>query len=113
MAEKIAPPPYVKQADRDFVSVEIGDGSSAVDLERIGFRRAAMGSADFTINASSKQEKAKILAGLRDKGFYFSRGREWSPAEVFEWLREEGLIGGVFSEIYWTKPDAWHTRDGQ
>jgi len=57
------------------------------------------------ISVSSDQGKAALLSALRDAGVCFSAGTGWSPAEVFEYLRDEGLIGGVYRRIAWRSPN--------
>lgn len=49
-------------------------------------------------------EKAGQLQWLRDCGIPFSAGKEWNPQEVFEWLREKGLVTGGYSAISWSGP---------
>lgn len=61
--------------------------------------------------ASSDVDRAALFEQLRAAGFAWSRGREWSPAEVFEWLRDQNLLSGTFTSISWKSPDEWVLRD--
>jgi hypothetical protein len=45
-------------------------------------------------------EKGRLFEALRDAGVCFSRGREWNPCEIFEWLCEHGWLQG-FVQIAW------------
>ena len=52
---------------------------------------------------------ARLAAQLRDLGIAFSYGRDWSPSEVVQQLRDEGLFKGSFNEISWTR-QGWQLR---
>ena len=104
-------PPFVKQADKDYVLVHVADDSLCAGLESLGFMRVSTEDREMRIATPSKEDKAHLLSTLRDRGFHFSRGREWSPAEIFEWLRDQKLVSGTFSEIYWLNPHSWRIRD--
>jgi hypothetical protein len=45
------------------------------------------------------------MGKLRDNNFFFSGGREWCPAEVFEYLREQSLLKGSYKKISWADPN--------
>ena len=104
-------PSYVSEADRNFVVVIVHDEVVIRELESFSFRRVNDRN-ELIISVDSQQDKAKLFEQLRALRFCFARGREWSPAEVFEYLRDRGLISGSFSEIVWTKPDVWQVREG-
>jgi hypothetical protein len=105
-------PPYVIAADRDFVSVKTNDPSAQRQLLQFGFLPAPEDNAhEFIKHAKDKAEKAAIFDFLRPLGVHWSRGREWSPAEIFEWLRDQNLIQGTFKTIAWTSPTTWVTRE--
>ena len=55
--------------------------------------------------------KAQVLTALRDLGLCFSAGREWSPTEVFEWLRDQGLVSGHYRRIGWRGPGDFEIWD--
>ncbi len=61
--------------------------------------------AEYMIPLPSESNKPKLFEKLRDIGIAFSTGREWSPAEQFEELREKGLIKGTFTCIIWHGPN--------
>jgi hypothetical protein len=56
-------------------------------------------------------DKARVMGVLRDAGVSFARGREWSPAEVFEWLRDPELLTGSFRSISWRRPGVFDLRE--
>lgn len=107
------PPPYVKEADQDFVRVLGAFPDTQVRLREAGFEVAESSASDLIVRTTSLSQKARLFGQLRDLGIAFSRGREWNPAEVFEWLRNQRLISGGFTEIYWIGPGKWQTRDMQ
>lgn len=49
--------------------------------------------------------KANLFASLRDEGVCFSAGPDWCPADVFEYLREQGLLSGPYRRIAWRGSD--------
>ncbi|RYY76050.1 MAG: hypothetical protein EOO52_00540 [Gammaproteobacteria bacterium] len=57
------------------------------------------------------KEKAKIFEALRDIGILFSDGKEWCPAELFEYFREQGFVNGTFKRISWIKPTEYIIRE--
>lgn len=59
----------------------------------------------FVLAVKDDTEKAGQLQWLRDCGVPFSAGKEWNPQEVFEWLREKGLVSGGYSAISWSGPE--------
>lgn len=94
---------YVTKSDGDFVRVKILDAKIKEKLVNIGFAN------DIDLNeykciTPSDEKKAEIFNRLRDMGVYFSDGREWCPSEVFEHLRDTGLLSGKFTMISWVAP---------
>jgi hypothetical protein len=59
----------------------------------------------FEIPLPEESEKPKLFSALRDMGIAFSSGREWSPAEQFEDLRDKGLVSGEYACLVWRGPD--------
>jgi hypothetical protein len=58
--------------------------------------------ADVCLPFSSKEELARILTQLQN--FCLAFGSEpagWSPASVFEQLRDEGLVQGKIKTVVW------------
>jgi hypothetical protein len=105
------PPPYVSKADGNEIIVEAVEAPTRALLTAIGFV-AQSGSNDvYLLSVNGEREKAQIFSKLRDAGICFARGKEWSPAEVFEWLKEQGFLTGSFKSIAWRGPDDWLLRD--
>ena len=112
MNNTMQPPPYVIAADRDFVSVKATDRALQQELLQFGFLPASQDKADeFIKRTKDKSEKVIIFEFLRPFGVHWSRGHEWNPAEIFEWLRDQNLIQGTFKSIAWTSPDTWVARE--
>lgn len=49
-------------------------------------------------------EKADVFAQLRSLSVAFNDGREWCPAEVFEYLHNNRLLSGAFIRVSWRQP---------
>ncbi|UTA46851.1 hypothetical protein L1F30_11835 [Simiduia sp. 21SJ11W-1] len=90
---------YVDKADLDKVKVYADDKDVSNKLIQLGFKKIDKN--QFEINASNNLEKANIFEKLRAIGVLFSDGKEWCPSEVFEHLRDLGLINGKFKRISW------------
>ncbi|MGF6418929.1 hypothetical protein ABH900_002432 [Stenotrophomonas sp. AN71] len=95
---------YVQQADGSTVQVVLLHAGVRVALHALGFEGEAP-----TLRAEVGDDagKARLFAALRDLGVAFSAGREWSPAEVFSWLRDRGLLEGPCLRIAWTDPQQY------
>jgi hypothetical protein len=105
-------PAYVIAADQDFVSVKTNNPSLQQTLLQFGFLPASQDKADeFIKRTNGKSEKVVVFEFLRPLGVHWSRGKEWNPAEIFEWLRDQNLIKGTFKSISWTSPSTWVTRE--
>ena len=55
----------------------------------------------------------RMFGALRDLGILFlGIDKGWSPGDVFEDLRERGLVNGEFEEIVWSGPgrSEWRKR---
>lgn len=57
-----------------------------------------------SIMASDQDLKIKLFAKLRDEGVCFSAGPDWCPADVFEFLRDQKMLAGVYRKIIWCGP---------
>jgi len=68
-------------------------------------------SSELFVNVSGEEEKSVIFEKLRGMGVCFSAGREWSPSEVFEYLREKGFLNGRYRKISWKGPGNYIVED--
>lgn len=80
---------YVQQADGNTVQVVVLDADARAALQALGVAGQA---ATLCAEVGDDIGKARLFAALRDLGVAFLAGREWSPAEVFAWLRDRGLL---------------------
>lgn len=104
-------PTHVCQASGNMIVVDTSDSQHDAMLHGFGFALQRVGSGRaFDLPVNSDKEKADVLSKLRDAGIAFSRGKEWCPAEVFEWLRDQGLTRGPFQSISWRGPRQWVVR---
>lgn len=97
---------YVEKSDSDFVRIKIIDAKIKEKLIGIGFTND-IDLNEYKITTPNDEEKAGVFNQLRDLEVYFSDGREWCPAEIFEHLRDKGLLLGNFTMISWTTPDKY------
>ena len=99
-------PPYVAVADPNRWVVKRG-GVTAWKLLRLGF---LWWPGAFEKKWGKPQSFASMGAfamELRDLGVAFSAGRDWSPSEVVQYLRDEGHFAGHFTEIAWRTDGGW------
>jgi hypothetical protein len=105
------PPAHVSIARFDWWQVR-GADLPLTALKRLGLRRSLLPWGE--INARFRpplhfEAMAQLARGLIELGLAFSAGREWSPSEVVQDLRDRGLLDGPFTEIAWTGPE-WVLR---
>ena len=98
---------YVTKADGEVVRVKLLDSTFEKDLLNLGFSFDAE-FLEYAIQASNDTEKANLFNMLRNLDVSFSSGKEWCPSEVFEYLRELGLISGDFKRISWRGPGKFY-----
>lgn len=68
-------------------------------------------STDYVLEFTGENEKIRLFTVLRDMGVAFSGGRDWSPSEQFEDLRDKGLITGKYKHIVWWGPGKYHVNE--
>lgn len=82
-------------------------GDSAVEfLVELGF--AAVAGAEqktFSLMVPDQLFKIKLFERLRDEEVCFSAGRDWCPADVFEFLRDQKKLTGVYRKVVWCSPN--------
>jgi len=98
---------FVTKADGKVVRVKLVDHSFKNELYNLGFVYDSDLS-EYTSLVSGDQEKAELFDKLRSLGVNFSGGKEWCPAEVFEYLREANLLDGNYKKIGWSGPGEYH-----
>lgn len=98
---------FVTKADGKVIRVKLLDSSFKEELSNMGFSYDDELS-EYSIPSDDNTIKAGIFEKLRDLNVSFSGGKEWCPSEVFEYLRETGLITGQFKKIGWSGPGDYH-----
>ena len=99
MSTPTLPPPFVSRIDKK-VCVKYADANLASYLVSIGF--SLSDEADtYCKQAGDSSSVASLLSLLRDRGVAFSGGADWSPAEVFEYYRDQRLLSGNYQRIAW------------
>lgn len=101
---------YVAKADGKEVRVYSDDETIEVDLNRLGFNFDSQTQMYIKL-VGGIPEKANLFSELRDLGVCFSDGREWNPGELFEYFREQGLVGGKFKKISWQSSKDFTVRE--
>ncbi|AZD83092.1 MULTISPECIES: hypothetical protein [Pseudomonas] len=94
---------YVTKADGDFIIVKTVDAKIKEKLIDIGFTND-IDLNEYKIITLTNEKKAEAFNQLRNIEVYFSDGREWCPAEIFEYLRDKKLLIGKFTMISWAAP---------
>lgn len=106
------PPPYVTIARFDLWQVKGGHDHAAL-LKGLGFRRrlGLGGHYEASFDPPLDFENMALVARmLIDGGLAFSAGRDWSPSEVVQDLRDRKLLFSPFDEIVWKGPGDWLVR---
>ncbi|MEO6677972.1 MAG: hypothetical protein ABIO21_11400 [Pseudomonas sp.] len=101
---------YVTHADGNYIRVKTVDSSLKSALLNLGFFSKADVD-EYNIPTPNNEIKATVFTQLRTLDVCFSSGREWSPAEVFQYLRDLKLLSGGFRQITWTGPNHFVVTD--
>lgn len=107
-----APPPHVLTARADLWQVKAADPHAAL-LAGLGFRRLPRLGGWFDVTFAPPlglEDMAMVARMLIEARFAFSAGRDWSPSEVVQDLRDRGLVFNAFEEIVWKGPGDWKVR---
>lgn len=95
--------PYVSYCDDDIKLKDVPD-ELAAQLIKSGAQKG-LKDGEFSFPIERDEDRITLFVRLRDWGFAFAAGREWSPAEQFEDLRDKGKLFGVFKCIVWRGPN--------
>lgn len=104
-------PMHVAVADGDTVELSAIPQANQAAFLHLGFTASSPNSLKRKVD--DDQQKAALFGQLRDLGVCFARGREWSPAEVFEWLRDQKLLQGSFTALAWRRAGEWFVEPSQ
>jgi len=99
---------YVTKADNSFIKVKLLDVSFKFELLALGFQTDHSNGDELIRSVSGNEEKAKVFEQLNLLEVCFSDGKEWCPAEVFEYMRDIDLLSGSFRRISWIEPKKYH-----
>lgn len=98
---------FVEKADDDVIRVNVLDRGLRPAMTALGFA-ATFEPGIFELRVADDAQKAQCFDALRALGVAFSDGKEWCPAEVFEYLRDMSLLSGPFVRVSWRKPGDYH-----
>ncbi|SDH11011.1 hypothetical protein [Pseudomonas abietaniphila] len=98
---------FVEKADDDVIRLNMLDPNIYQSVASLGFLAGAEPGI-LTVVTTDDAHKAKVFEALQAMDVAFSDGKEWCPAEVFEFLRDMNLISGKFIRVSWSKPGDYH-----
>ena len=81
--------------------VSCGNPTRQRELLDLGFIQDGT---NFTRKINDKSDRENISRELIKMDALFSSGNDWSPAELLELYREQGLITSVYRVIHWKGP---------
>ena len=95
-------PAYVSEASTSLIVVKVFNRCFSHKLHEMGFSIVDKHAAsEARILTDGVHKKAAVLSALRDAGVCYSAGPGWSPASVFEELRDNGLVAGPYQRVFW------------
>jgi hypothetical protein len=100
----------VVKADGSDVIVNVVNDNIDSRIKPLGFVLDSVLSR-YVKSVADNKEKAKVFESLRDIGVFFSDGKEWCPAELFEYFREQGFVTGKFKRISWVTPSEFVIKE--
>ncbi|WP_417663502.1 hypothetical protein [Pseudomonas sp.] len=97
---------FVSEGALSEIVVKVIDDSLIELLGELGFV-AVSGKEQKTLSLMAPDQtfKIKIFEKLRDEGVCFSAGPDWCPADVFEFLRDQNMLAGVYRKVIWCGPE--------
>lgn len=97
-------PSHVAEILGAVVLVRVRDAAARSLVRDLGGRRRLFPPRTWGITYCGDEELSSILVSLRDGDLPFGSGRQWPPCDVFEDLRERGLISGKYKKVFWHGP---------
>lgn len=102
---------YVEWIQNNKITIYCCDNGKIKTLKLLNAKRKLFSLTNWEINYRDDEELAKILSSLRDDLFLFGYDEHgWCPSGIFQHLRENGLLSGKFTEIFWNGPNKIGTR---
>lgn len=104
---------YVSECHSAKIVVKVVSSHDITLLTSLGFYTDTDIAANaFICHVKNDMERSIILQKLRDHDMCFSAGKEWNPSEMFEYLRDEGLVTGTYRRITWMGPGQLFINEG-
>ncbi len=100
---------YVTKADTKKIKVIVINSNIEKDLLNYGF--VVEQAKEYSYGCLDENDKAEIFSKLNDLNIAFSTGREWSPSEVYEYLREKGILKGSYKRVAWISPQEFKVTE--
>jgi hypothetical protein len=93
---------YVEAVLESEVTVTCRASDLVQQLLNLGASKTATG---VSLRYDSQQELASLFTALQQLGVPFSEGPGWPPSDVFQHLREQGLVSGRIKSVSWRRPN--------
>ena len=97
----------VKDIAGNMAVVEAKDLAAQNELLALGFSKR---DSVFEKPVGTIDDRATLVRQLIQLGAAFSTGKDWSPAELVEYLKELGLVTQSFKTISWKGPGQFEVR---
>lgn len=97
----------VKGIAGNMAVVEAKDLAAENELLALGFSKR---DGVFETPVGTIDDRATLVRQLVQLGAAFSTGKDWSPAEFVEYLKELGLVTQSFKTISWKGPGQFEVR---
>lgn len=94
---------YVVEVNSSFIRIITSTVEGIQYLTKNGFLKES--NETYLLSIDKSFDKPSFFEKLRNQNFAFSVGREWSPSELFEHFRDNGLISGSYIRISWLNKD--------
>ena len=89
---------------RALLKLNNSDGGVIATLTSMGF---VWDGPNLTKPIMDKTEREELVRKLILLKALFAGGPDWSPAQLVEYYREQGLVNGSFLRIAWKSPDEY------
>ncbi len=86
----------------DYARVRSAGLANEDTLKNLGF---VEGDGYMTVRLRSLDARIELTKKLMELDALFSVGPGWSPAELIEYYREQGLVSGAYRAISWKNPE--------
>ena len=107
-----SPQNYITIILNNTIRIEnVSEAGGLIIKELNGHEDELAGERVWILDFKDEKQEADLLSKLNEAKFLFvGQPAGWPPAEIFDDLREKGLVTGMFMEVTWIGPGKWVTR---